>query len=96
MRLSILVNITTICTEEDMTVLLNCFEISGQRVRSYHWIYNGVRLAEVSNELLLGSFNKSFASLNMSIDGSYTCIGENEAGSDNATYVLQEDELCEN
>lgn len=52
-------------------------------------MYNEAGLTETSNELLLISFNKS-------IDGSYTCTGENEAGSNNATYVLQEEELCKN
>lgn len=75
--------------EENLTVILNCLETSGHQVKSYHWMYNEAGLTETSNELLLISFNKS-------IDGSYTCTGEDEAGSNNATYVLQEEELCKN
>ncbi|CAC5357880.1 HMCN [Mytilus coruscus] len=88
LRPSILVNMTTICMEENMTVILNCLETSGQKVKSYHWVYNEAGLIETSNELFLTPLNKS-------IDGSYTCTGKNEAGSDNATLVLQEDELCQ-
>ncbi|VDH97586.1 Hypothetical predicted protein, partial [Mytilus galloprovincialis] len=88
LRPSILVNMTTICMEENLTVILNCLETSGQEVKNFRWMYNKAGVIETSNELLLISFNKS-------IDGRYTCTGENEAGSNNATYVLQEEELCE-
>lgn len=80
---------TTLCMEENMTVILNCLETSGQEVKSYHWIYNEAGLLETSNILLLTTSNKS-------LDGSYTCTGVNEAGSNNDTLILHEDELCKN
>ncbi|XP_071178085.1 hemicentin-1-like [Mytilus edulis] len=86
-RPSILVNMTTMCMEENMTVILNCLETSGQEVKSYHWIYNEAGLLETSNILLLTTSNKS-------LDGSYTCTGVNEAGSNNDTLILHEDKLC--
>lgn len=83
------VNMKAECLQKTMKASLYCSETSELPVKSYNWIYNGDELLETSNELQITSSNNSS-------DGRYTCKAYNEAGSDNASLVLQYDTLCKN
>ncbi|VDI28263.1 Hypothetical predicted protein [Mytilus galloprovincialis] len=76
------------CEKDNMTVILNCLETSGQLIESYNWVYNGASIIETSGVLVLTSSKKPF-------NGNYTCTGGNAAGSNNATLHLHEDKLCQ-
>ncbi|XP_052072853.1 netrin receptor DCC-like isoform X1 [Mytilus californianus] len=82
------VHMKVVCFQKNMTASLHCSETSGWPVNSYNWIYNEAEIIETSNELMLTSLNKSD-------DGRYTCIAKNDAGSDNASLVVQHDNLCQ-
>lgn len=78
-----------VCMQKKMIASFYCSESSEWSFTSYNWFYNEAELIETSKELHI-------TSLNNSNDGLYTCIATNDAGSDNASMILQYDQLCKN